>query len=654
MRSLLFILLFTWLTLGAQGPLSAQGSQAFATDLVALEGPWEFYWQSFLSEETAARTPDAIMPHILPWNRIHLPRRAELPSFGYATYRMVIPKLPAAREAYLLVPGGHYGAQRILVRALTDKRVLGEHSIGSPSKVQTTPFGAFGSLLFHMEKTEDVEILIETSNHSYYKGGIVVTPKLGLGAQAEHKRLVAPLIDVTVLGILISMFLFNLIFWIYHKEFVSFLLASSIFVVILRTLTVSSILFQFVPENYYSWVHLLEYITVACFPIFTVYLDLVFPSKTWVRSSVRIHFYANSLCSLILCFLPAYYYTKYLWTLQLSALIVLNFGIIITFFALRSGARGSYVNFVGFSIIALGGCNDLFLVSILRVWDIFLTPWCMAVYVILQSQIVAKRLADASRLALSLAEEKSEYQTALRLETEARFQMASDAAHHLNNPLNYIHTHLDAMTLSGRSLQTAVGELLGPYPSEEPDVRHCQEQFQSEFAELFAPIEGAKRGVHLAGATVAKIRALSGIDGYGRDRLILQEKLVALQNHMRLVLDASSFARIHWQEVNDPKASFIGNPHVFRFLIEQLITRCLNASSASFEVNFRTKEANEDGAISVQVSLHHIFTPDKFSDLELKFQQLCKPFQIDCRLTYLATQIHLTHVPKENSSRENP
>ena len=108
----------------------------------------------------------------------------------------------------------------------------------------------------------------------------------------------------------------------------------------------------------------------------------------------------------------------------------------------------------------------------------------------------------------------------LRGALETRFLMVSDLSHRLNNPLNYIG---GGVTVIADELRLHEQELNALLPQDDPAAEPVRKAFESRFARMRLAAADMKRGCHLSAECVDEIRSLSGVDGYGLERLSLEE-----------------------------------------------------------------------------------------------------------------------------------
>lgn len=146
--------------------------------IIKLDGEWEFYWNKLLTpEDTRNEAPanTAYMKVPSQWNGKMVDGRS-LPSYGYATYRMVLKNVPLS-GVFALKKSNIRFSSAIFVNG---KKLLED---GTPS-ANTEEYRPGNVPQFGLVSLDrgDVEILVQVANYDYISAGIPIS--LHFGEQA--------------------------------------------------------------------------------------------------------------------------------------------------------------------------------------------------------------------------------------------------------------------------------------------------------------------------------------------------------------------------------------------------------------------------------------------------------------------------------------
>lgn len=203
-----------------KGVMDLSGWDYTQTDVVMLNGQWEFYWHQLLEPkdllaDQSGQEPDlyAYVPSL--WNQYQIDSAdsAKLPSHGYATYRLhVITDLPPATPLGIR-PNTFSSAYRIY---------LDDRLISAAGQVSTNAEGELPKLvpkvvLFDAPARE-FDLIVQVSNHHYARGGFWYSLPLGTeeGILNYQVRVIGQ--ELFLLGALFIIALFNLIIVLTHRD----------------------------------------------------------------------------------------------------------------------------------------------------------------------------------------------------------------------------------------------------------------------------------------------------------------------------------------------------------------------------------------------------------------------------------------------------
>lgn len=214
--------------MASQGVMDLSGWDYTRTDVVMLNGQWEFYWDQLLEPQDLLADqnnlgqlrqnqnnmvqPDfyADVPSL--WNQYQL-EGIHLPGHGYATYRLhVITDLP---------PGTHLGI-RPNTFSSAYRIFVDDQLIAAAGQVSQDPTGELPELLpnaiFFDAPAREFDLIVQVSNHHYARGGFWYSLPFGTadGILNYHVKVIGQ--ELFLLGALFIIALFNLIIVMTHRE----------------------------------------------------------------------------------------------------------------------------------------------------------------------------------------------------------------------------------------------------------------------------------------------------------------------------------------------------------------------------------------------------------------------------------------------------
>lgn len=180
----------------------------FANDgNVTLDGEWEFYWDTLLGPQDFSSSLAPIYPHFPQlWSDIS----DEYPSYGYATYRLIIDIQPTTELLAIKLPD-FYTSYKLWVNG----KEFAHNGIVGTNKENSEPHFLPLTKSFYNEESK-LELILQISNFVHSKGGASVAPVLGSSLILEAEREFDLGIDLLLTGAVLigGVVLFRLIlFW---------------------------------------------------------------------------------------------------------------------------------------------------------------------------------------------------------------------------------------------------------------------------------------------------------------------------------------------------------------------------------------------------------------------------------------------------------
>jgi signal transduction histidine kinase len=187
---------------------------------ITLDTDWEFYWHQLLQpEEFNKKKPFAIVS-LKNWTEFNLSKTMKLPSFGYATYRLMI-SIPKKRPHVSLYIPAAYSSSKIWING----QFFSETGKVGTTRPQTL-HRRFSQIIPLNTDENSFEIIIQVTNFYHNKGGIDKPLILGTTQHLHDlkaKRIMADMIFIGCLGFIGVFFLFfYLLYWNKDKAILYF------------------------------------------------------------------------------------------------------------------------------------------------------------------------------------------------------------------------------------------------------------------------------------------------------------------------------------------------------------------------------------------------------------------------------------------------
>ncbi|MFW7379743.1 MAG: ATP-binding protein [Oligoflexus sp.] len=400
--------------------------------VIRLDGPWDFYWQKFLEPDEPWQEPDLRMKLIEPWHQQEAKNSRSFTKTGFGTYRLELKGLKARPGGYaLLLSGISCSAQVIVSKKNSDLEMIRDQ-VGKPKSYSSTPSKHPLFLHFHLKEEGDISVIVHVANHDLATGGIWKVPIIGPPPLARKSIITDGLANAASMGIALAVcFYSGLIYWRRRQDLPSLYLALFSLSVLLRSFSTTDLVAEILPENSFHFLKRLEYFSMPMIIMSLFYfLHAAFFPSSYRLLRLVIMIPAVGMMMLIL-FTPTFFYSSWLLVLQL------HIGVSCCVFswllgqALVSRKDGAALVLAGVSLAIIGTMYDLFIVGIFQIESFFIGPITTAVFLLIQSQLVAKRSANAYRQAELYAAELVEKE-------KARTTFFHNTSHELRTPLNGI------------------------------------------------------------------------------------------------------------------------------------------------------------------------------------------------------------------------
>lgn len=243
---------------------------------LSLSGEWEFYWNKLLTpaDFTVDQHPEYLWAYS--WNR-----QSDHPAIGFATYRVRM-KMPQHHRGLSVFILAINSAGKVW---LNNELVLESGTVGSKQEDHRPKLG--NSVITIPENIQEVELIIQVSNWSYFSGGFAGTPKIDTSESMFDERNRTNGVENFFAGSLVAMFIYQLIlYFLYHRGKPHLWLALICLGVALRALIVHGgsfllpNLFPQVPWEVWKKIEFGSvYFIVALFPLYVYHLFIEYAPR---------------------------------------------------------------------------------------------------------------------------------------------------------------------------------------------------------------------------------------------------------------------------------------------------------------------------------------------------------------------------------------
>ncbi|MGD8294657.1 MAG: 7TM diverse intracellular signaling domain-containing protein, partial [Desulfobacterales bacterium] len=360
---------------------------------VALDGRWEFYWNTHLkptnfSEDIPTREKILIeVPGT--WNGQKIDGK-KIPGEGYATYRMKI-QLPVSDQRIAFKFLDMATAFSVYVDG---KKII---STGFPGKTRLSTRPWFQPQVVEFDPvSEKLEVVILVSNFHHRKGGAWEPILLGLSEDIWQIRQNALNLDIFLFGGILMMGLYHIcLFIIRSREKSAVFFGIFCFLIAIRSLvTGERYLVGVLPDiswEVYIKIAYLTYYLAA--PIFAIYFRFIFP-KDLSKHFIYVVGTVGVLFSAIVLFTPARFYTNTIPIFQIFTVAASCYGFYRLILAFIRRRQGALICLAGFAVLFLVIVNDI-LYSNLIIQTGYMIQFGLFVFLFFQSFLLSVRFSKA-------------------------------------------------------------------------------------------------------------------------------------------------------------------------------------------------------------------------------------------------------------------
>jgi len=320
------------------------------TEVIQLNGQWEFYWLQLLEQKDfnhgkhvkplSATVPDT-------WNSIKSEDGRNLPGFGYGTYRLRVENFSSSAP---------FSGIYVSSIATSFKLYINDHLVSSQGLVGTEPSAVrprhARAVAYFPTPGESFDLIIQAANFSYPRGGI--WEDIYFGSEEAINSLLYERISrqLILFGALLMIVIFSLVIHIFRKEAISslYLALTCIFLIILYDSLNLSMIYDVFPDISFDTVVRAWFLSTVLAPYFLVlFINEIFPT-VYARFSNIIFTVFTLLFMLFYLFFPIRQVGLDLYFGNIIPLLELLYTILIAALAYKLRMKGSAFYLAGLLI----------------------------------------------------------------------------------------------------------------------------------------------------------------------------------------------------------------------------------------------------------------------------------------------------------------
>lgn len=305
---------------------------------IPLDKNWEFYWNELLTPKTITSNHAHEIVSLDNWTNYNGSSSENLPSFGYATYRLKF-FIPEDRPLLSVFIPSNYASSKIWING----KLVSEIGTVGTSKATTLHRRSTRIIPLDIHVT-NFEIIIQVANFYHHKGGINTPLTLGTSEHLLQTKSKWTIADMIFIGSLSFIGLFFLLFYLFYwnkDRAVLYFGVMCIALAYMETNNRYAPLAEVFPTISWSFLTVIEYISLflAGFSA-SLFFNMIFDKfvTPFYEKALRIGFWTLTILVIVL---PAPYFTQLVTPFLILMVINLIYIFYVIFKAITSKRQES-------------------------------------------------------------------------------------------------------------------------------------------------------------------------------------------------------------------------------------------------------------------------------------------------------------------------
>ncbi len=387
-----------------------------------LTGPWEFYWKKLLSPTELAPAADFLVDSRQAWNTLKNADGRPLESLGFGSFRLVLRDLKSNSQGYSIMLPWSASAMHAYLIANDTGQILSEDQAGRVGQSKSEEIPSIRPIIFTIapEFSGDLTLLVHVSNYHLVSGGLRSTPSIAMGNSIQKMLSASSYQDLFVIGVTFAIGIYLFMMWFRNRrDLASLCLVFVCIGSIIRTVIINPILLMDFFESHYLLLLRWSYFSISFGGAFGVqFIGRSFAIGKFGQR-VRDSYFAISILTALTPFVfDSVTFSKLLPLQQIVALSAYLFYYPVLVRASYRREEGGLLCLFGVVIVFAGLSYDIIVAMGLVKSNLALYPSCFALFLIMLSQIVAKKAATAHSNAEVFATDIQGLNQSLKLEIE--------------------------------------------------------------------------------------------------------------------------------------------------------------------------------------------------------------------------------------------
>ncbi|MGE0088832.1 MAG: 7TM diverse intracellular signaling domain-containing protein [Bacteroidales bacterium] len=368
---------------------------------IKLQGECEFYWKQLLEPKDFISEKEAVIPTYVKipksWTTYTI-KNTKLSNKGYATYRIIIKKIPdSKKKIYGLKISSVFTNYKLWVNGELLTEVGAVSNIESNSK----PKFKYQDIPFVLDPdkgpTEKVEIIMQVSNYSHQRAGLQKPIYFGTFDNLRASSRWMDILNLIIIGIILVIGINHLNMYLFRRNDISNLYFSIVCIVmILRNISTEDRIITYIFPNI-NWELLVKLDNFSGFgtiPLFALFFYSLFKDDfPKIMKNALIAF--GIFVTLLVFITPANFYGKFRTLFEIYILIgglYVTFGVLLLA-ALRKRETALFT-FIGMFILYATAINDV-LSSMGIIQTAYVAPYGLVTFMVIQSITITYKSAKA-------------------------------------------------------------------------------------------------------------------------------------------------------------------------------------------------------------------------------------------------------------------